>query len=94
MAEDKIIEKLLEHDQKFDVIQFEIKEMNQKLQTLTEKSDDNFRRSYEILEELVTMVKKIQEDHVFALEWLKRLQDQLERQEQEIIRIKQQLKMA
>ena len=80
MNEDKIIEKLLEHDQKFEILE--------------KKMDDGFSRVNDVLEQIVTIVKKIEEDHIFALEWLKRLQDQVERQETKIIKIKQQLKMA
>jgi len=61
MNEEKIIEKLLEHDREFIAIRREMK--------------DGFNKVNETLEQLVTIVKKIQEDHVFALEWLKRLQD-------------------
>ena len=80
MNEDKIIEKLLQHDQEFTAIRQEMK--------------NGFHEVNKTLEQMVTILKKIQEDHVFALEWLKRLQDQVERQENEIIKIKQQLKMA
>lgn len=80
MNEDKIIEKLLEHDQKFEILE--------------KKMDDGFNKVNETLEQMVTIMKKIQEDHTFALEWLKRLQDQVEKQEQDIIKIKKQLKLA
>jgi len=80
MAKDKIIEKLLQHDEEF--------------KSLRQEMRDGFNKVNDVLEELVTIVKKIQEDHAFALEWLKRLQDQVEKQEQEIIKIKQQLKLA
>ena len=80
MAKDKIIEKLLQHDEEF--------------KSLRQEMRDGFNKVNDVLEELVTIVKKILEDHAFALEWLKRLQDQVEKQEQEIIKIKQQLKLA
>lgn len=80
MNEDKIIEKLLEHDQEFVII--------------GKKIDDGFNGTNDILEQVVTIVKKIEEDHTFSVEWLKRLQDQVERQDREIIRIKQELKLA
>ena len=80
MNEDKIIEKLLEHDQEFITLRQEMK--------------NGFDGINKTLEQMVTILKKIQEDHVFALEWLKRLQDQVERQENEITKIKLQLKIA
>jgi len=80
MSEDKIIKKLLEHDQNFE--------------TLEMKMDEGFNKVNETLEQIATIMKKIQEYHTFALEWLKRLQNQVERQEQEIIKIKQQLKIV
>ena len=80
MAKDKIIEKLLQHDEEF--------------KSLRQEMRDGFNKVNDVLEELVTIVKKILADHVFALEWLIRLQDQVEKQEQESIKIKQQLKLA
>jgi len=45
MAEDKIIEKLLEHDQKFELLE--------------KKMDDGFNKVNETLEQIVTIMKKI-----------------------------------
>jgi len=101
MAEDKIIKKLLEHDQEFKTIHQEIGGMNErmdgmdsKMEGMNKRMEIGFKKVNDVLEELVTIVKKIQEDHTFAIEWLKRLQDQVEKQEQEITKIKQQLKIA
>ncbi len=85
MNEDKIIEKLLEHDERLE-------RMESRLDNTATR--DEIREIRSILEVIAVDVKKIREDHVFALEWMKRLQDKVDQQEEEIRRIKLQLKMA
>ncbi len=85
MNEDKVIQKLLEHDDRFE-------RMEQKLENTATR--DELREIKTILESVAVDVKKIREDHLFVLEWMKRLQDKVDQQEEEIRRIKMQLKMA
>ena len=89
MNEDKVIQKLVEHDERLDRIE---KNMVTK---------DDYKKHTELLESIVTIVKKTQEDHSFSIEWVKRLQSQVDHQEQgsrkhedEIHKIKMQLKIA
>lgn len=72
MNEDKIIEKLLEHDDQLREIR----------ETMFTKADGE--RMLQAIDGLTQMVKKIHEDHVFALEWLKRLQDRVDQQEERL----------
>lgn len=76
MDEDKIISKLLEHDDSFGRIE----------RDMFTKEDG--KQMIGMLEGLTTMTKKIEEDHIFSIEWLKRVQNQVEKQEEEIRQIK------
>lgn len=82
MNEDAVIQKLLDHDQQFQEIRSAM------------ATKDDIRELKELVEEVVTITKKIREDHVFALEWLKRLQDKVDRQEEQIQKIMVQLHLA
>lgn len=82
MDEDKIITKLLEHDERLERIE----------ENMFTKEDS--RKMMELLEGIATVCKNIQEDHVFAIEWIKRLQTKIDQQENEIHAIKARLQMA
>lgn len=89
MNEDKIIQEIME-------IKEDIRSLKE-----TSVTKDDFRELKGLVEEVVTITKKIREDHVFALEWLKRLQDKvdaqdkmLHTQDEEIRKIKMQLKIV
>ena len=89
MNEDKIIQKLIEHDEQLKDIRASI------------STKDDIRELKLLIEEVVVITKKIREDHIFALEWLKRLQDKVDEQDKalrqqhdEIRKIKTQLQMA
>ncbi len=82
MNEDLIINKLLEHEDR-------LKRIEENMAT-----KDDVRRMTDLLEGIATIAKRIQEDHVFAIEWLKRLQSQYDKQEEEIRKIKLKLQIA
>lgn len=82
MDEDKIISAVLQNREEIEVIK----------QNMVTKQE--MREVRDILEGIATMVKKIDEDHTFAIEWLKRLQTQVERQEEDIRVIKLKLGIA
>lgn len=82
MNEDKIIKEIID-------LKEEVRDIREMMAT-----KDDIRQIMSVLETLVTAVKKIQEDHVFAVEWLKRLQARVDQQDEEIRRIKLQLKMV
>ncbi|MEK7516667.1 MAG: hypothetical protein AAB562_03665 [Patescibacteria group bacterium] len=82
MIEDKVIHKLLEHDDQFRSIRENM------------ATRDDMRKVMDVLEGIATICKNIQEDHVFSIEWLKRIQAQVEKQDEEIRQIKMRLQMA
>jgi hypothetical protein len=82
MNEDKLIRKLLEHDDRLDRIERNM------------ASKDDVRRMTDLLEGIATICKNIQEEHTFAVEWVKRLQTQVERQEEDIRQIKLRLQIV
>ncbi len=61
-------------------------------ETMMTKTD--FRHLVGLIEGIATDMKTIKEDHTFAIEWLKRLQDNFERQDREIQAIKLKIQMA
>jgi len=89
MDEDKIINKLLEHDKRFE--------------DLTTEVEFGALRS-EILhgqDEMMIILKRLDEERVFTLEWVKRLEQELEDQRQKLTRhdieikeMKEKLKIA
>lgn len=92
MDEDKIIQKLMEHDDRLERIE-------QKFETVMSKEEG--RGIKETLEQVVSIVKKIQDDHFFTIELYKRMQNEIDnqkselrKQDEEIRKIKMQLKMA
>ena len=82
MNEDKIIMAVLDLGER-------IKQIQEEMMT---KADG--RRIQDVLEGHTTIMKNIQEDHTFAIEWVKRLQDRVDEQEKEIKYLKLQLKLA
>ncbi|MSU75452.1 MAG: hypothetical protein EXS55_02985 [Candidatus Magasanikbacteria bacterium] len=93
---DRVFVKLDEHDKQFDRVFIKLIEHDDQLKEIRESmaTKDDIRELKGIMESVITIAKKIQEDHVFAVEWLKRLQTQIDRQDEDIRQIKLQLKMA
>lgn len=93
---DRVFVKLDEHDKQFDRVFIKLIEHDDQLKEIRETmaTKDDIRELKAMMENLTGIVKKIQEDHVFAVEWLKRLQTQIDRQDEDIRQIKLQLKMA
>lgn len=79
MQEDKIIQKLIEHDEK--------------LNNITDKMmlKEDSRKIMETLEDIATRVKRIDEDRVFSYQWIKRIEDRMEIHEKDLQKIKAQL---
>ena len=82
MNEDKIIQKLLEHDERFDKIDEE----------MVKKTD--IREVMNTLEEVATIVKRLDQERIFTTEWIKRIEEKVEQDSLEIVKIKQVLKIA
>ncbi len=83
MDEQKIIQLLLNNQEQLQVLTGTVMGMREQIADLQNS-----------VERLAGMVKQISDDHVFAVEWLKRIQSQLERQDEDIRKIKMQLKLA
>jgi len=82
MEESKIVKKLLEHDQRFD-------------QMVTKKEFQNFRN--EVLtaqDEMIGILRRLDQERIFTTEWVKRIEGEVEKQKNEIARIKQTLKIS
>ncbi|OGY41764.1 MAG: hypothetical protein A2Y82_02710 [Candidatus Buchananbacteria bacterium RBG_13_36_9] len=70
MPEDKIIQKLLEHDDRFE--------------KLEGKMDENFRKVNDTLESIVTIVQRLDQERIFTAEWVKRIEKEVEDHTKEI----------
>lgn len=88
-SQQNIVQKLVEHDDRLDRIE----------QTMATKDDIN--RLTGSIENLTTVVKQVREDQLFIIEWIKRLQSQIDDQQkvinqqaEEIRKIKLHLQLA
>jgi len=77
---DKIIEKLLEHDERFEKIE--------------EKIDKKHNEVLTHLDEIMVIVQRLDQERLFTFEIVKRLQDNVERQDKELQKVKKILKIA
>lgn len=96
MNEDKIITKLAEHDEQFTKVIVKLIEHDERFERIEGSmfTKEDGRKMMDILEGIATICKRIQEDHLFAIEWIKRLQTQVDHQESEIQKIKSRLQIA
>ena len=76
------VKKLLDHDLRFDRIEERM------------ATKDDIAELKQMMEKLTTMVAKIQEDQLFAIEWLKRMQDQVDKQAEDIRQIASQTSLT
>ena len=80
--EDKIITKLMEHDEKFENL-------------ATKDELDKFRE--EVLsgqDAMMTILKRLDEERIFTQKWVREIEEEVRRQDEEIKKIKLQLKIA
>ena len=80
--EEKIIKKLIEHDGRFDGL-------------VTKTEFQGFKE--EVLngqEKMITILKRLDEERVFTTEWVRRIEKEVEKQKEEIKKIKFRLKVA
>jgi len=82
MNEDKIITKLIEHDEA-------LREIKENMATKIDIS-----RVTETLDKAMGILKKLDEDRLFTVEWIKRVEDLVETHSIAIRQIKEQLKTA
>ena len=82
MNEDKIIQKLFEHDEKFERV-------------ATKDSVDRLRdEMIRGQEEMITILRRLDQERIFTAEWVRRIEKEVEEHREEIKRIKVQLNVA
>lgn len=79
MNEEKIIKKLFEHDDEFV-------EVNKKI-------DDFRRETLNGQEQMMTILKRLDQERIFTAEWIRRIEADVEANKTEVIKIKQLLKV-
>lgn len=96
MDEDKVIQKLEQHDKQFDVVIKKLVEHDEQLADIREKmvTKKDYEKHTELLEEIATIVKTTRQEQVFTLDLVKKLEKRDETQDEDIKKIKIQLKMA
>jgi len=80
MAEDEIVKKLLEHDEKFAEIRREISDLR--------------RDTLQGQDEMIGILRRLDQERIFTTEWVKRIESEVEKQKSEISRIKEILKIS
>jgi uncharacterized protein YjgD (DUF1641 family) len=81
MPEEQIIQKLLEHDEQLEFIR----------ENMATKGD--FSRVLTQQEEMITILKRLDEERIFTVEWIKRIEKEVDDHRVEITKMKQLLKV-
>ncbi|MDI6734438.1 MAG: hypothetical protein QMD50_03065 [Patescibacteria group bacterium] len=82
MNEDKVIQKLIEHDKKLD-----------ELVTKTEFHDFK-NRIFIAQDEIITILRRLDEERIFTTAWVSRIEKEVEEHKEEIAKIKRTLKIS
>ena len=77
---DKIIKKLIDHDEEFEKVHNEIKDVRNDVLTK--------------LDEMMVIIQRLDQERVFTFEIVKRIQKDIERQDKELQKVKKILKIA
>lgn len=80
MNEEKIIKKLFEHDDRFEKLEKEI--------------GDFRRETLDGQEQMITILKRLDQERIFTAEWIRRIEADVETNKMEVIKIKQLLKVS
>ncbi len=80
MNEEKIIKKLFEHDDEFVAV--------------NKKIDDFRRETLNGQEQMITILKRLDQERIFTAEWIRRIETDVEVNKEEIIKMKQLLKVG
>lgn len=82
MDEERIVKKLLEHDEKL-------------AELVTRREFDAFRGEYlQGQDEIMTILKRLDQERIFTAQWVKRIERQVEEHTEQIKQIKLQLNIA
>lgn len=98
--EDKVLEKLVEHDKRFDTIAKTLINHDNRLEIIeetmvTKKEFGDFRNeTTDKMDEMITILKRLDQERIFTHEWVKRLEDDVKRNTKDIVKLKQVLKIA
>ena len=82
MDEDKVINKLIEHDEKLQHIGSDM------------ATKDDMRNVLDTLDDIATIAKRIDQERIFTTEWVRRIQDEVEQHQTEITKLKEALNIA
>ena len=82
MNEDKIIQKLIEHDEQLIEIQEKLKDIPSR--------DELFGK----FDQVLTILDRLDQERIFTVEWIKRLETQVKENTSDIQHLKQHLKVA
>lgn len=77
---DKIFEKLMEHDDRFDQIE--------------ENFNQKFDQVLTVLDKAMVILQRLDQERLFTFEVIKRMQKDIENQQKQINKVKQILKIA
>ncbi|MFH1192881.1 MAG: hypothetical protein V1656_01010 [Candidatus Jorgensenbacteria bacterium] len=95
MNEDRVIQKLVEHDKHFDLIVGKLVEHDKKLDGVVMKDEfQNFK--HQVLtaqDEMVTILRRLDQERIFTTAWVGRIEKEVEEHTREIKSIKQILKI-
>jgi len=82
MSEDKIIQKLLEHDEQLSRV-------------VTKDEFGEFKKeTLQNQEEMITILKRLDQERIFTIEWVKRIEKEVEEHHKEIEKMKLKLKVV
>jgi len=82
MDENKVLQKLIEHDERFDRLK----------QTLADKA--SFSTFNEKMDKAIVILQRLDQERIFTQEWVRRVEAEVERHTQEINKVKQQLNIV
>lgn len=82
MPKDKIILKLLEHDERLERIEGKVDSM------ITRKE---YLQGYD---EMITILRRLDQERIFTIEWVRRMEKEVEEHRRAINKIKQTLKIT
>ncbi len=92
--------KLADHDEKFDLIIQKIIEHDERLDQMVTKTEFNafVERQTAVNDQLLTMIKRLDEDRYAMIEWMRRIEEKMDRKfedyDKTFQKIKQELKLS
>ncbi len=97
MPEDKILQKISEHDGKLANILTTLSEHNKKLANIAitlSEHDEKLTNIATVLDGAMTILQRLDQERIFTIEWVRRIEKEVDSHREEINRIKLQLKIV